>query len=150
MVYGQDGYTGGCTRVGIPGEYQGGYTGYYPATACKVPMRNARSAGRGYWDRPQGSRCSAAGRLPGPPSGPGRSLQALPVLGPSECRLWAIRARFNLILLKVSQNDEVSPFFIEKACHSPCFQNGLHKSPLDFPRFPFSSAFSHKELMGQF
>ena len=30
----------------------------------------------------------------------------------------------------------------------PVFQNGPQKSPLGFPGFPFSSAFSHKELMG--
>ena len=62
----------------------------------------------------------------------------------------AIRARFTVISCKVSQNDEVSPNLVEKASHSPCFQNGLQKSPLDFPRFPYSTAFSHKELMGCF
>ena len=51
---------------------------------------------------------------------------------------------------KVSQNDEVSPKSLEKACHSPYFQNGLQKSALDFLRFPFGPAFSPKELMGRF
>ena len=60
------------------------------------------------------------------------------------------RARFDLILLKVSQNCIVSPKKCEKAWHSPCFQNGLRKSPLEILRFPFYGAFSHKELMGHF
>ena len=59
-------------------------------------------------------------------------------------------ARFDLILLKLRQNGVVSPEYVEKACHSPCFQNGRVKSPLEILRFPFSRAFSHKELMGHF
>ena len=86
-----------------------------------------------------------------PPSGPGRST-LWPSLspGPSECRLWANRARIDYILLKVSQNRIVSPEFVEKACHSPYSQNGSGKSALDFLGFPYSTAFSHKELMGHF
>ena len=59
-------------------------------------------------------------------------------------------ARIDLIFYKVSQNREVSPVFIEKACHSPHFQNGVQKSPLEILRIPFRPAFSHKELMGLF
>ena len=91
-----------------------------------------------------------AGRLLDPPCGPGRSPWALPGLGPSECPPRANRARFDLILLKVSQNSQVSPKSVYKACHSPYFQNGSQKSALDFLRFPFVAAFSHKELMGPF
>ena len=60
------------------------------------------------------------------------------------------KARFQVILLKVSQNPKVSPKYVEKACHSPCVQNGLQMSPLDFLGFSISPAFSHKELMGLF
>ena len=67
---------------------------------------------------------------------------------PWKCRLWANMARIDLIFLKVSQNRRVSPKYPEKACHSPYLQNGLGKSALGKPRFPFSSAFSHKELLG--
>ena len=59
-------------------------------------------------------------------------------------------ARFDLILLKVSQNGIVSPKKLEKACHSPYIQNGPQNSPLGILRIPFSAAFSHKELMGHF
>ena len=50
---------------------------------------------------------------------------------------WPIRARFHVNSCKVSQNGQVSPGNVEKACHSPCFQNGLAMSPLDFLGFPF-------------
>ena len=77
-----------------------------------------------------------------------------PMLGPpwdmtSQCPPRRHMARINLILLKLSQNGQVSSKYVEKASHSPCFHFGLQKSPLEFPRFPFCSAFSHKELMGQ-
>ena len=63
---------------------------------------------------------------------------------------WPIRARFRSILLKVSQNGQVSPKITEKACHSPCFQNAVGKSTLEILRFRVFPAFSHKELMGHF
>ena len=61
-----------------------------------------------------------------------------------------IRARFQSILLKVSQNGRVYTKYVEKACHSPCFIFTVQKSPLDFLGFPYLRAFSHKELMGYF
>ena len=93
-------------------------------------------------------------RLYGPryhPSGPVGSLLDPPctwVLGIAAS--WPIRARYHLIYYKVSQNAEVSPKYVEKAYHSPCFTFSVQKSPLDFLGFPFSTAFSHKELMGRF
>ena len=91
------------------------------------------------------------GRLLRPPFGPGRSL-AGPSLSqdPRNAASWPIRARFTVISHKVSQNGVVSPKIVYKACHSPCFQNGHQKSPLEFLRFPYSVAFSHKELMGHY
>ena len=68
----------------------------------------------------------------------------------SECRLWAYMARFNVILLKVSQNRQVSPKYHQKASHSPYFQNGSKNPPLGILRFPFRLAFSPKELLGHF
>ena len=76
---------------------------------------------------------------------PGRS----PCRGPP-WRSSSKRARFHHIYLKVSQNGKVSPKSAEKASRSPCFQNGLRKSPLGIPRIRNSLAFSHKELMGLF
>ena len=69
---------------------------------------------------------------------------------PRECRLWANKARFELYFSKVSQNEQVSPEKCHEACHSPYFQNGPVKSPLQILRFPFWPAFSHKELIGLF
>ena len=61
------------------------------------------------------------------------------------------RHRRNRVLApNVKQNAGVSPKSVDKACHSPCFQNELQKSPLDFLGIPFLPAFSHKELMGHF
>ena len=93
----------------------------------------------------------AAGSGPVPPSGSGRSPA-----GPSLYRTlenaasWPIRARFRPFYCKVSQNGIVSSKSVEKACHSPYFQNELQKSPLEILRFPFCSAFSPKELMVPF
>ena len=53
------------------------------------------------------------------PTGPvGLALPALPGSGPLLPPL-SQRATFHLIFHKVSQNDEVSPENVEKACHSP-------------------------------
>ena len=93
----------------------------------------------------------AAVRTHDPPSGPGR-YPAGPslVMGPRNAASWPIRARFTPLYSKVSQNREVSPKYHEKASHSPYFQNGRQKSPLEILRFPFPRAFSHKELMAHF
>ena len=82
----------------------------------------------------------------GPVGSPGPSLYMTSQKRPST----AIGTRIDLILLKVSQKDEVSPEYVQKACHSPYFQNDAQKSPLGFLRFPFLAAFSPKELMGHF
>ena len=73
-----------------------------------------------------------------------------PCTGPLECPPRANMATFDLILLNYSQNGQVSPKYVEKAYVSPYFQNRSQKSPLEILRIPFSSAFSHKELMGSF
>ena len=85
------------------------------------------------------------------PAGPVGLGTPQPSLGyPRKCRLLANMARFHDIYCKVSQNREVSSKYVDKACHSPYFQNGSKKSPLEIPRFPYLTAFSHKELMGHF
>ena len=93
---------------------------------------------------------AAPARLQNPPCGPGRLR--LPGSGPSPQipASWPIRARFTSILLKVSQNRGVSPVYVQKACHSPCFQKHVQMSPLGILRFPILTAFSHKELMGHY
>ena len=44
-------------------------------------------------------------------------------LAPRDAASWPIRVRFDLILLKVSQNRTVSSEYVEKASHSPYLQN---------------------------
>ena len=91
-----------------------------------------------------------AGRVYPHPPGPVGHLRCPPWDIPLDCPPGANTARFHDILLKVSQNGQVSPENVNKASHSPCFQNGLRKSPLEILRFPFWRAFSHKELSGHF
>ena len=131
----------------VYGWVVGGYTGVLPSQlesggmySEAGPVGPAR-AGVG------GTCCSAR---PSPQTthsaalrGPLRCLRPLPAS-------WPIRARFHQLFSKVSQNRRVSPKCMHKACHSPYIQNGLQKSALQILRFPFSAAFSHKELMGQF
>ena len=66
--------------------------------------------------RPGSNQCSAAGRAPGTTLRARSGTLQVPSLSqdPSECRLWAYRARFKDILLKVSQNGRVSPENLEK------------------------------------
>ena len=95
---------------------------------------------------------TAAGTAPGYHPFGARSVPVGPpcTQDPWNAASWPIRARFQSYSLKVSQNRRVSPKYVHKASHSPYFQNGLHKSPLGFLRFPYFSAFSPKELMGHF
>ena len=146
----------GTVRAGycMPGGYTGGYTRYYPA-AKDVPTKRRHDSGAGPGRLLQGawsgwSCCSVPGTSAPTPAGPGQAPCALPGAPRANAASWANKARFDLILLNIDQNRRVSPVLINKACHSPCFQNGSHKSALQIPRFPVSSAFSHKELIGPF
>ena len=132
----------------------------HPAGCCEEVPRSTQRSGpdrREWWGAGTGDyRGFGDGGGDGPGyhllRRPGRSGQpALPV--PRTLRIAAsqpIRARFQLIFYKVSQNDEVSPEMCQKACHSPCSIFRVGKSPLEILRFPFSAAFSPKELMGHF
>ena len=147
-------------RGGVPGWvwYQGGYTGvgntgvYYPATWCPQGGPHDSEAGPGtpagggvggQEDRVRPSSQTTTPLRSGPAPLSGTSPRAIPASGP-------IRARFQSIFSKVKQNRRVSPKSMQKASHSPYFQNGPQKSPLELLRFPFSSAFSHKELIDLF
>ena len=146
QVYGLGMVPGTGIRVGT-GE---GYTGY-PAMLLGERCADSeagpgRPAGPGV-----GGQHSSGVRLhtPTTPCGRARSagvwtlLGQIPASGP-------IRARIHQYFSKVSQNDGVSPKYVHKAYHSPCFQNGHQKSPLGKLRFPFWLAFSPKELMVPF
>ena len=142
----------GAVRVGI----QGGYTGGVPTDhAARKEGPTQRSGPR---KPPVGAGVGGVGpgcvratqtTTPGPEGLPG-PLRCLGTSPRANAASWPIRARIDLILHKVSQNARVSPKSVEKAYVSPYFQNGLKKSPLEKLGFPFSPAFSHKELMGLF
>ena len=137
---GWDGYTGGC---------RGGVIPVHPSTLLEGGAQNQRSGPAAscreaeWWvlgagtpaDHPCGARSVLRPSLSAP--------RAHAASGP-------IRARIQLNYTKVSQNRGVSPEMSQKACHSPCSQNGARKSPLEILRFPFFVAFSHKELSGHF
>ena len=140
----------------------GGYTGeYYPATAPSQ-MRSAHSrqlaaVGVGVsgvhfatWKYLKYKTFSGPGVRPSLLDHPLQARWAF--RGPLRCQqpLPEQRATFDLISHKVSQNGIVSPKSSEKACHSPCFQNLVQKSPLEILGFPVWLAFSRKELMGHF
>ena len=145
---GPGGYLGGVYRVAIPGTTQ-------PLLALAHPAKRAPEAPSGGWSGWGGRPLRVLGVRRRGRVYPTLRARSVPLQGPSldiplECRLWANMARFNVISLEVSQNGQVSPKKCQKASISPCFQNGLKKSPLGILRIPYLAAFSHKELMGRF
>ena len=144
-MYGPGRYTGW-----VPGRViRVGNTGY-PATLKAEGMYSEAGPGRPIGPGVGGT-CL---QRPLPPHATARG-GPLPAVGmllssPGKPASWPIRARLHLIYTKLSQNGIVSPKCVEKASHSPCFQNRVPKSPLDFLGFPFRPAFSHKELMVHF
>ena len=132
------GYQGGLYRCTQP-PARGG-----PSDSEAGPVGPCQGAGvgghwgRAYWasgDHPCGARSDPWSSL-SPPRANAAS--------------WPIAARLSVIFSKVSQNGQVSSRSVNKACHSPCSQNWLRKSPLGILRFLFRPAFSHKELMDVF
>ena len=149
--------TGGCTGwvrdgMGI-GWYGEGIPGTQPTCSRRSPVqrsgprRACRARSGWYWG--PGARCSMT-HPAGPVGPPAVALPGHASAFQSNGRANREKARFHDISLKVSQKTRVSPKSVHKACHSPCLQNGLEKSPLDILRFPIIAAFSHKELMGLF
>ena len=113
-------YVGGCTWGGYTGGYTGwvirGYTGTTPAPRKEVPVpaKRAPEGLQGLEWVGTGAGCVSLGTVGGdgydPPYGPGRSTPGGPPWSyPWNCPPTAKGARFDLILLKLSQNDEVSP-----------------------------------------
>ena len=149
-VYGPRWVPGWVYRVGR-GR---GNTGTQPAllgerlvTAKRAP--EAPTRGWSGWSLSSGARTAPGPPLRGPVGTPAGSLPVLALFSPGPAS-WPIRARFDLISYILSQNGQVSPKYVEKASISPCFQNWVQKSPLEILGFPYSGAFSHKELMGLF
>ena len=99
----------------------------------------------------QAARTPGSYRPPTPLRSGARSAVCRTLPGhPTHGRLNLRKVRIMTYFSKVSQNDEVSLKMSEKAYVSPCFQNGLRNSPLEILGFPFSPAFSAKELMVPF
>ena len=133
----------GGYRVGIAG----GYTGWVSGGLYRYPPSPYHAAKPTADQRPQGAgpRSAGVGRMqvgapkdsvrrrgrsqvPPTPATPGGFRGPLRCTWDlADCRLWAIRARFDLILLKVSQNGRVSPKYVKKACHSPYFTKRVRK-----------------------
>ena len=120
--YGTGGYQGGVYRGGYQGGYNGwvirdAIPGYYPAPsppADQRPKGAGPACGQGGseagWAYPGGVDGGGDGPRYHPGTAGARSVPGPSLyLGPCKCRLTANRARFNLILLKVSQNGVVSP-----------------------------------------
>ena len=131
VVWCSAGHERGVPWVHTGWVYRVGNTGYYPATQPLGPScsrsKPTSEAGPG---SPRGLEwvggCSGRpgtvswhGARPAPryhPSGPVSPCRGLPVPGTLPT---GKRARFHHISWKVSQNHEVSPNNVEKACHSP-------------------------------
>ena len=139
----------GCTGYGTRWVLGRGYTGYPASSKAEADTSGAGPVSPCKGLEWVGICCSAHCTS-------GTTLRARSVLAGPPCTSsskpasWPIGARFEVISCKVSQNHEVSPKSVHKACHTPYSQNGLQKSPLGFLRIPYSLAFSHKELMVPF
>ena len=122
-------------RRAIPGTTQPARE--VPNEECQ-PRSSLLRAGRGYWGPSpghmvfggRGRSCTHPAGPVGLQSPPWYRTSQIPASGP-------IKARFQLYFYKVSQNHGVSPKSMQKAYHSPYFQNGHQKSALGFLGFPF-------------
>ena len=140
-------YRVGNTPSHPPSDIPGSTTARSQIPAKRAPEAPCRGAGvGGYlgpspWTRSPGLPCTHPAGPVGPPAGP--SLVQDP---PPRAKGRDLTSFYRNLV----KNQEVSPKCVEKACHSPYFQNGPEKSALEILRFPLSSAFSPKELMGLF
>ena len=122
-------YQGGVYRWvpgwAIPGTTQ---TPRFARGECPVQRSGPRKPARAGVGGTGCSDVRAAGRLLYHPCGaPVGLLRSPPCTGPLGMPPWANRARIDLISLKLSQNGQVSPKFIEKACLSPYIQKRVPK-----------------------
>ena len=146
------GTAGWVYRVGVQGLYRvlplhrarrSWYSGAGPGRPAGPGVGGTRAGCVSPWVFGGGTAISHPCGARSVPEGP-------PWICPQNAASGPITARLRVPLLKHSQNGEVSPKSVDKACHSPCFQKRSQKSPLGILRFPLSVAFSHKELMGPF
>ena len=126
------GYAGtGLVRAGW--VYRVGNTGYLPSQPALLGERYPRQRSgprnppcRGGWSGWSGiARANGGtGTVLVPPSGPGQPARGPPCTRTLQGPTWA---RFDLLFLKLSQNQEVSPKSVNKACHSPYIQKRVRK-----------------------
>ena len=152
----------GCTRE----VAQLGTAGSWVGWAGVVPTQHAARGGPTMRNvHPGAACCGCTGGIvgpgvPGTAAGTGYGTHPPGPVGhpwcppwyhtPRNAASWPIKARIQVIFLKVSQNGGVSPKSVHKACHSPCIQNGLRKSPLDIPRFSISASLLSQGINGPF
>ena len=130
--------------MGVPGVwYQGGYTGWViPGHGTHRPAaRKEQTYQRSGPRRPCRGRsgwvgAAGASELLTHPSGPVGHPRCPPwsgpLLGQSNGRANHQKARLRSKYCKVSQNDEVSPKYVNKASVTPYFQNGSESHLLKF------------------
>ena len=148
----------GAGRVGIPGwVYRVGREGAIPGTQphCSRskpdseagPVAPARGA---EWVVRCSGRTGGRGRSQVPPYGPGRPCWPPCTWDLGNARLLAIGRDLTSYSIKLDKTTKCHQNMSKRPPLVPIFQNGSRKSPLGIPRFPYSQAFSHKELMGHY
>ena len=87
-----------------------------PMTAKRAPEAPSRGWSGWSWEPDVlGPAAGVGTHPPGPVRTPAGSLPG----SSANAASWPITARFDLLFCKVSQNTEVSPKSVDKACHSP-------------------------------
>ena len=147
----------GALGTGIRVGTWEGYTGYYPATQLRgrptaKRSMNQRSGPRKALQGPGvgGFMHSAPGRPVPPLRGPVGALQAPPCTSSSKPASWPKGRDLTSFLGNLVKTRKCRLKVSKRPLIVPICQNGSRKSPLEILGFPFSLAFSPKELMDHF
>ena len=142
------GYTGWVSRVAIPGTHRG------RSDTRKVHPDSGAGPGRPCRGREWVVRVDRPRRTVGAPVRPCTHPPGpVGACSPSLVQDLPPRAKgrdSGPILVKLVKTAKCHQKVTKRPRLVPIFQNGLQKSPLEIPGFPFWPAFSPKELMGVF
>ena len=143
VVLRRDGYTGGYWGGVIPGT-QPACSRRVPCTAKRAPEALAEGWSGWYMGagRPGDAYPHPAGPV-GPPRWPSLGYARGAASGPIRRDLTSFTVKL-VKTAKCRSNMSIRPVIV------PVSKNGSKKSALKILRFPFSAAFSHKELIGSF